>query len=353
MFIQKEKVTTNVKNSWCFTIDENVYAYLNENWNITIVQSDVHEVVINYHINRVHLSKDLLFILKEDNSLITYDYLKRTYVEYGLDESDKIIWGQDLSKEDIFFSQQISLIEVTTGRLNRKTGIKTIIENFYPCFFVKNLIFGKVNNKIIKYSIDGGDLWQFDLQQLGTFFKIGRGNTKIEVFKFLGVFENDLLVLLNDSSILRLDIKTGGLVNRFCLTLFKNTSKELKAIYSNIQLYGDILVYFRSGKYAEYCLKDDIIKKEFDIENQLKNKKLHDNAPGYIKENNLLYYFVTGFGSFSLPSLVVFDLVAKEIIWKDVHNNPNVSYKDFRKNKNNLFVLDSDNTLHIFEKESV
>ncbi|OWP74057.1 hypothetical protein BWG23_15135, partial [Flavobacterium oreochromis] len=70
----------------------------------------------------------------------------------------------------------------------------------------------------------------------------------------------------------------------------------------------------------------------------------------FIKEDDLLYFYISGFGSFSLPTVAILNIKTKEIIWKNVLNNPNVFYKDFQKNSSNLYLLDSENVLHIFEK---
>ncbi|OWP74125.1 hypothetical protein, partial [Flavobacterium oreochromis] len=171
-----------------------------------------------------------------------------------------------------------------------------------------------------------------------------------EVYKILGIFNNNLLLSLTNSTILKINIETGELNEHFSLKLFSNTESELIAQYNFIQLEDDKLIYYRFGQYAEYDLSLDKVTYEFDIKEKLQKENLHDNIFSFIKEDNLLYFYISGFGSFSLPTVAILDIKTQEIIWKNVLNNPNVFYKDFQKNSSNLYLLDSENVLHIFEK---
>ncbi|PWN59007.1 hypothetical protein [Chryseobacterium viscerum] len=173
----------------------------------------------------------------------------------------------------------------------------------------------------------------------------------IEVYKFLGVFEKDLLVVLDDSSILRIDIETGEIKDNFKMVLFSNTENEITAQYNFIQFQNGTLIYYRFGQYAEYDLKLNKIIYEFDIKEKLEKEKLHDNIHSYIIEGDLLYFYISGFGSFSFPSIVVLNIKTKEIVWKHSLDNSDVYYKDFQKSETALYLLDSGNTLHIFEKD--
>lgn len=172
-----------------------------------------------------------------------------------------------------------------------------------------------------------------------------------EAYKILGVFESDVLVILDDSSIIRIDIETGELKKQFKMILCSNTENEVIAKYNFIQFQEDRLIYYRFGQYAEYDLKVNKITYEFDIKEALEKDKLQDNLSSYIKEDNLLYFYISGFGSFSLPTIVVLDIKTKEIVWKNICDNPGVYYKDFQKNETALYLLDSGNTLYIFENE--
>lgn len=184
--------------------------------------------------------------------------------------------------------------------------------------------------------------WIFHISQMS--------QQETEVYKILGIFENELIVILNDSSILRIDIETGELKERFQMTLFSISENKIVAQYNFIQFHEDRLIYYRFGQYAEYDLKLNKITYEFDIKEALEKEKLQDNVHSYIKEGNLLYFYISGFGSFSLPFIVVLDINTKEIVWKHILDNPNVFYKDFQKSETALYLLDSENTLHIFEK---
>ena len=135
------------------------------------------------------------------------------------------------------------------------------------------------------------------------------------------------------------------------MILFSETENEVIAQYNFIQLQDDKLIYYRYGQYAEYDLILNKMTYEFDIKENLEQEKLHDNIDSYIKEDDLLYFYISGFGSFSLPSIVVLNIRTNEILWKHSLNNPDVYYRDFQKSENALYLLDSGNTLHIFEKD--
>ncbi|CAM3289816.1 hypothetical protein [Empedobacter stercoris] len=184
--------------------------------------------------------------------------------------------------------------------------------------------------------------WIFHISQMS--------QQETEAYKILGVFENDLLVILDDSSILRIDIETGEIKKRFNMILFSNTENEIIAQYNFIQFIDDKLIYYRCGQYAEYDIELNKITYEFDIKEALEKEKLNDNTHSYIKEDDFLYFYISGFGSFSLPSIVILNIRTKEIVWKHILDNPDVFYKDFQKSDTALYLLDSANTLHIFEK---
>ncbi|PWN59006.1 hypothetical protein [Chryseobacterium viscerum] len=204
--------------------------------------------------------------------------------------------------------------------------------------------------KLVAYLLPSNKiLWQIDISQLNHTHKKQDKNV-IEAYKILGVFENDLLVILDDSSILRIDIETGEIKKRFNMVLFSDTENEVIAQYNFIQFQDDKLIYYRYGQYAEYDLESNKIIYQFDIKEDLEKEKLHDNIHSYIKEDDLLYFYISGFGSFSFPSIVVLNTRTREIVWKHIWDNQDVFYKDFQKSETALYLLDSGNTLHIFEK---
>ncbi|POR16164.1 hypothetical protein BWK58_15310 [Flavobacterium columnare] len=220
-------------------------------------------------------------------------------------------------------------------------------------FCHNSIVFFIEENKILAYILTPVQLlWKFNISQFGTFFELGQGNREIEIYKILGVYNNDLILILNDSTILKINIETGELNKHFELKLFSETENEITAQYNFIQLENNKLIYYRFGQYAEYDLEVDKVTYQFDIKEKLHKENLHDNIYSFIKEDDLLYFYISGFGSFSLPTVAILNIKTKEIIWKNVLDNPNVLYKDFQKDNSNLYLLDSQNTLHIFEKTS-
>lgn len=267
-----------------------------------------------YYFNRKIIKSDF-FIKKGFRSLVMLADSSPRRVSRGHYKRDIVILDTDLqtAKEIILNDIDYGLITYTQNEL---------------------IVGGK--EILLAYNYQNRLLWQYSV---------------LNNYYLLGVFEDDLLVVLNDSNILRTDIQTGELKEQFKMILFFNTENEIIAQYDFIQFQEDRLIYYRFGQYAEYDLKLNKITYEFDIKKVLEKEKLQDNVHSYIKEGDLLYFYVSGFGSFSLPSIVVLDIRTKEIVWKHILDNPDVFYKDFQKSEMALYLLDSGNTLHIFEKE--
>lgn len=282
-----------------------------------------------------------IYINDWEGNFSIYD-AKGSLVEKGINQaffyvSDDYIGKQYIENNNIYESLINKTNQVIFNtEFNKYSSRNTVSKNNY--FLLNN------KRDIVCFELkDGKEQWILNISN-----KFQQGT---RLYNFLGVFEDDLLVVLDDSSILRIDIQTGELKERFKMFLFPETENKIVAQYNFIQFQEDRLIYYRFGQYAEYDLKLNKITYEFDIKEALKKEKLQDNVHSYIKEGDLLYFYVSGFGSFSLPSIVVLDIRTKEIVWKHILDNPDVFYKDFQKSETALYLLDSGNTLHIFEKE--
>ncbi|MFK7115653.1 hypothetical protein V3468_14620 [Flavobacterium oreochromis] len=300
-------------------------------FNDLIVENFIQQIEITIFNNRIYIND-------WEGNYFVYDQ-EKNLVEKGINQAffnvnDSYIGRQYLKNDNIYESlidkNNEFLLNIKFEKFNNEN---TILKSDY---FLLNQ-----NKDIICFDIiNPKEKWSFSISKI----------VDSEVYKILGIFNNNLLLSLTNSTILKINIETGELNEHFSLKLFSNTESELIAQYNFIQLEDDKLIYYRFGQYAEYDLSLDKVTYEFDIKEKLQKENLHDNIFSFIKEDNLLYFYISGFGSFSLPTVAILDIKTQEIIWKNVLNNPNVFYKDFQKNSSNLYLLDSENVLHIFEK---
>ncbi|OWP74055.1 hypothetical protein [Flavobacterium oreochromis] len=321
-FIQNNKLN----NLYDSEISLNNFHYINlYNFNRYIIATD------DLNKGVIIEGKNIIFDFNEKFRLSSFNY---PYLNYYKKTNPRVYGIFDFEK-----SKQLIEIEQFLGR---DIFNKFIISNST----VNSMIFQ--NREITNKKI----LWNLDSSILGNYFKLGDGEVPVEIFKFLGILENHLIAVCTDSSLLKIDIETGKIIKRFHIELFKNSSNEHVAQYNYIKLINNRLIYFKNGCFVEYDLIEEKIIIEFDISENLKNENLIDNAPDFVLENNLLYYFISGFGSFSRPSLVILDINLQKITWSFIYENDNVTFREFKKNDRNLFALDSENVLHIFEKTS-
>ncbi len=252
---------------------------------------------------------------------VSKDYIGNQYIrnntihEFLIDKNNQIIFNSVFNK----YSSRNAISKNNYFLLNNSKNI--------VCFNLK----------------EGKEKWVFQFSN--------KFEQNIGFYGFLGVFEENLLVVLDDSSIIRIDINTGKINEQFKIKLFSETSKEITAQYNFIQFQNYKLIYYRYGQYAEYDLRLNKITYEFDIKEEMELNKLNDNIQSFIVEGELLYFYISGFGGFSLPSVVILNVRTKKIVWKHILDNHDIYYRDFQKSDTALYLLDSGNGLNIFKKE--
>ncbi|WP_421498026.1 hypothetical protein [Flavobacterium columnare] len=342
---------TNSRNSWQVTVDNLCYAFVKNVSDISIILEGNEINLSNKNdINKILINDKLLYIFDEFNNCKIYDIISGNYINLNLCDNEKLIVNQNFSKEYLYFQKEISLVNVSIGKIRTTDNDKKILNDFFPCFFSIDNVFGINENNFFCYNNNEQFLWKIDISILGTFFKLGHGEINIEVNRFLGVHKDKVVIELNDASFLILNIETGEFINRLALK-YLDSNIEKNIIYNYTQLHNNVLVYYKDGCYMEYDLDKEVISNQFNIKDVLQTEKINDNAPNFIKEDNLLFYFVSGFGSFSNPALVVLNLLKQEVEWQFIYDNNDVMFIDIQKNDKNLFILDSERVLHIFEKE--
>ncbi len=171
-------------------------------------------------------------------------YVSNNYVGRQYIENDNLY-------ESLIDDNNVVIFKVEFNKFNFKN---TISKNNY--FLLDR------NKDIICFDLkEEKEKWSFRFSN-----KFQKG---MELYTFLGVFKKDLLVVLDDSSILRIDIETGELKCQFNMKLFSHTDKEVIAQCNFVQFQDEKLIYYRYGQYAEYDLVLNKITYEFDIKEKL------------------------------------------------------------------------------------
>ena len=225
-----------------------------------------------------------------------------------------------------------------------------------------NLFF--VNDKnIIKYYTlpNATPLWEFDLSELGSYFDtFSREEKEYEVAKFLGVWDNQLLVALREHIILSLDIQTGKIVQKWQNIeglFYDDMTKDLIPKASSFVLYKGKLI----GALHKFYFEID-----------LSNGTTHfTDLSSTMEENGILYIYPINDNPIDFPNIYLtakmkeqpkkpqwsydclfcLDIESKEIKWKYTFEDSSLGVKTPQYSNGKLYQLDNDNILHIFEKE--
>jgi len=219
--------------------------------------------------------------------------------------------------------------------LQSKAGKFIIKFNNIVCFDEHNL--GNLNNNtVIGFNCDNGNtLWRTNIEEIGSFQENGV-NYKGEIKKLIGVY-NNLLILSLNTKIIALSISHGNLI-------WENDIVRYPFLYNDkLYVLSDYLIEIDA-------LNGKLIKKE-EVTDLTKNK-ISVEPNRFTVTDEYIYFVQTD------PPLVgVLEIKSLKLLW--FHSLPRSDYAHqyFLVDApvvygNFLTVLDSNNTLHIFEKEN-
>ena len=208
-------------------------------------------------------------------------------------------------------------------------------------------------------------LWQYDLSELGSWKDSTNADQKYEVRDFIGIIDTSLFIKLNANEILVLDIQTGNVNERLTFinqlkgeTTIERPSRDIpffqtryivnqdKSIIQGLFLDLYYEISFKDGKsYTRvFGLKKEYEKWDIDPRNISKeNVIVNDN----------LYFLAYEQGRFGILNTITkeIDYVSDPIAMGD-RPNSFTQLKEIQVTDDKVYVLASDSTLHIFEKES-
>lgn len=221
-----------------------------------------------------------------------------------------------------------------------------------------------IENKIESFSLPNPCiLWDFNLHYLHDKNSIDNKNKTFEVRQFVGLYLDRLYVNLNTREIIVLDISNGALIQRlsFIDELIGESSigwseNEIPFFETDyilddqreiilglaIDLYYEIDVKSEKAHARAYSLKSEFEKHNINPQNISKNNVYHEGH---------LYFLDKEKSRFA-----VLNTTTKEIVFISdpitIQNKPDAwpQLKEIQVNKDKVYVLASDHTLHIFER---
>ena len=266
--------------------------------------------------------------------------------------------------KDIFIKKVISDSFLLVSK-DKKTAIFDIINNefhyilnsrIFKFLEWKEKLFFKNKNTIQGIEIYTGKfLWEFPLSSLGKWKNSWDEERDFEVYKLIGIYNNILWAFIEIGGFIGLDIKTGELKYRISEYHMGKESKlffrsdyyldnERGKIFGLAHIFIEIDLNQAPPFVTQYGLQEEFEK--YNI------KKANDIAEDFVVQDNLLYFYLAEQLKFG-----VLDINTKEIIYVSEpiavveRDDCFTQLKDLKVSENKVYILDSNHTLHIFERE--
>ena len=243
----------------------------------------------------------------------------------------------------------------------------------FKFFVVDNNLYLSKNN-ILAYSIkEQHQLWQFDLTEFGVFKPIFVGEHErkpYQVAKFLGVWNEELLVACDGGLILALSLVDGQVIRKWDV-LPEDAEESIRTAFHGLLhqsgnvfqlgMTGDVIFALYYSHWVEICLKTGIIKtKHLTSTFDQHLISAFQTKSGYAEDETHLYTTVVLDQrkldlNYMPTAICALNKQTSEIDWLyrfDKDNSADyVSVQVPQVANNKLFQLTQNKVLHIFEKE--
>lgn len=299
---------------------------------------------------------NLLLIFDSYQQVHFYDKTTGKFGNWKLSDNEKFIHNQNFLSNDLIFQKEISLLESKFGYYNTKTGYKEIHDNFYPKFVQESLIIGNDKTSIYRYS-QSEKKWVFNLSSFGKYTNQWNEERSYEVKKFIGVWKDELIVLLSGGKFIGLDIESGEL--KWNLSEVKNnlTQQDINFGFSdpNNPFLDDKSghVYMLQG---EVLIDLDLTKLEASYMWSVKDLEL-ESYP-FIRQSKMygdkIYFTARSHVNKDDDMVGVFDLKKNRIIWQHIFSFERGTFitnspDNILVNGKNVMILDNQSRLYIIE----
>ena len=281
--------------------------------------------------------------------------------------------------KDIFIKKVISDSFLLVSK-DKKTAILNIINNefhyilnsrIFKFLEWKEKLFFKNKNTIQGIEIYTGQfLWEFSLSSLG---KGKDYNTDeefdYEVEQFVGIYNNILWVYIERGGFIGLDIQTGELKHRILGIPKGNLLGKVDSYIDGEEFYifyrakfildekKGIIIGLIADRFFEIDLnKEKITPMLYGMRDKMEkmNLKKYGVSGNTSLQGDLLYFYNDKELQFG-----ILDINTKEIIYVSEpiavveRDDSFTQLKDLKVSENKVYILDSNHTLHIFEREKL
>ena len=337
----------------------NVIAYVNEYYinskGLFNTQSNECLLEISGQQELYPFGKDHLIsreVVYGDSAIINIDDLIIVINNYRIEAQNYPYFSfyevDDKPQEGIYDFEKKEILFEATSWLGR-----SIIDKYIFRDFKKKIACRKIDSDSI--------LWEFPLSSLGK-WKDSYTDEEIDfqVRRLIGIYNNILWVFLNAEGFIGLDIETGELKYRipeyhqaigktickgkdfFRSDYFLNSEKG-KILSMAIDVFIEMDLTQEPPFVTQYGLQEEFEKY---------NIKGKDTSTKYAVQDNLLYFYLAEQLRFG-----ILDINTKEIIYVSEpiavveRDDSFTRLRDLKVSENKVYILDSNHTLHIFERE--
>ena len=266
--------------------------------------------------------------------------------------------------KDIFIKKVISDSFLLVSK-DKKTAILNIINNefhyilnsrIFKFLEWKEKLFFKNKNTIQGIEIYTGQfLWEFPLSSLGKWKNSWDEERFFEVYKLIGIYNNIFWAFIEIGGFIGLDIKTGELKYRISEYHMGKESKlffrsdyyldnERGKIFGLAHIFIEIDLNQAPPFVTQYGLQEEFEK--YNI------KKANDTAEDFVVQDNLLYFYLAEQLRFGILEINTREIIyISEPIAVVERDDSFTRLRDLKVSENKVYILDSNHTLHIFERE--
>ena len=233
-------------------------------------------------------------------------------------------------------------------------------------YIFDDLLFFEKENKIQTINfLSGQFLWEFSLASLGKWKNSWDEERDFEVYKLIGIYNNILWAFIEIGGFIGLDIETGEL--KYHIPEYDEAiGKTSTSSYDDSKGFfrSDYLLNSEKGKIlglaVDVFIEIDLIQEppfvtQYGLQEEFEKhniKKANDTAEDYVIQDNLLYFYLAEQLRFG-----ILDINTKEIIYVSEpiavveRDDSFTRLRDLKVSENKVYILDSNHTLHIFERE--
>ncbi len=291
--------------------------------------------------------KNGLIYTKNKNSFISIADKLQKFDSVAINVYDELVMFNAISQE----KEKFILLyknEVLKWALNFKNGSKRLLTEkyFLTTSYLNNLELNAIDN-------ENGDLiWSFDFLQFPTWLDYDGSEKPTELQKLLGVYEDGLYISLTSGKILVLDVITGKQV----ALLINDKNKDqgyFNGHFSKVLELDEksgMLIQLFNDRFTTINLKTyEVIERTVQ---EMSDQKLY-NKDNFVFDDEYIYFtekYNKKIGAFNRSTLKLDWLTS--LHQENLMNIQDEPYgRQLKLHDNRLYVLDSHNTLHIFEKD--